>query len=97
MKFSDYIHTSMEKKSFKLSSPRALLYMDIRNNYKSFQMIIRNGWAIKFSVYRGENILLIFTSTFTCQTVVRYFTDEDEAVEFINYITAQNPMEEIEA
>ena len=97
MKFSDYIHTSMEKKSFKLSSPRAMLYMDIKNNYKSFQLIIRNGWAIKFSVYRGENILLVFTSTFTCQTVVRYFTDEDEAVEFINYITAQNPMEEIEA
>ena len=87
----------MEKKTFKLSSPRAMLYMDIKNNYKSFQLIIRNGWAIKFSVYRGENILLIFTSTFTCQTVVRYFTDEDEAVDFINYITAQNPQEEIEA
>ena len=87
----------MEKKSFKLSSPRAMLYMDIKNNYKSFQLIIRNGWAIKFSVYRGENILLIFTSTFTCQTVVRYFTNEDEAVDFINYITAQNPQEEIEA
>jgi hypothetical protein len=87
----------MEKKSFKLSSPRAMLYLDIKNNYKSFQLIIRNGWAIKFSVYRGENILLIFTSTFTCQTVVRYFTNEDEAVDFINYITAQNPQEEIEA
>jgi hypothetical protein len=87
----------MEKKTFKLSSPRAMLYMDIKNNYKSFQLIIRNGWAIKFSVYRGENILLVFTSTFTCQTVVRYFTNEDEAVDFINYITAQNPQEEIEA
>ena len=87
----------MEKKTFKLSSPRAMLYLDIKNNYKSFQLIIRNGWAIKFSVYRGENILLIFTSTFTCQTVVRYFTNEDDAVEFINYITAQNPQEEIEA
>ena len=87
----------MEKKSFKLSSPRAMLYLDIKNNYKSFQLIIRNGWAIKFSVYRGENILLIFTSTFTCQTVVRYFTNEDEAVDFINFITAQNPQEELEA
>jgi hypothetical protein len=87
----------MEKKTFKLSSPRAMLYMDIKNNYKSFQLIIRNGWAIKFSVYRGENILLVFTSTFTCQTVVRYFTNEDEAVDFINFITAQNPQEEIEA
>jgi hypothetical protein len=71
--------------------------LDIKNNYKSFQLIIRNGWAIKFSVYRDENILLVFTSTFTCQTVVRYFTNEDEAVDFINYITAQNPQEEIEA
>ena len=87
----------MEKKSFKLLSPRAMLYLDIRNNYKSFQLIVRNGWAIKFSVYRDENILLIFTSTFTCQTVIRYFTNEDDAVEFINYITAQNPQEEIEA
>ena len=74
-----------------------MLYLDIKNNYKSFQLIIRNGWAIKFSVYRGENILLVFTSTFTCQTVVRYFTNEDDAVDFINYITAQNPQEEIEA
>ena len=97
MKFSDYIHTSMEKKSFKLSSPRAMLYMDIKNNYKSFQLIIRNGWAIKFSVYRGENILLIFTSTFTCQTVVRYFTDEDEAVDCINFVTAHDPQEKIAA
>jgi hypothetical protein len=87
----------MEKKSFKLLSPRAMLYLDIRNNYKSFQLIVRNGWAIKFSVYRDENILLIFTSTFTCQTVVRYFTNEDDAVDFINYVTAQNPQEEIEA
>jgi hypothetical protein len=87
----------MEKKTFKLSSPRAMLYLDIKNNYKSFQLIIRNGWAIKFSVYRGENILLVFTSTFTCQTVVRYFTNEDDAVDFINFITAQNPQEEIEA
>lgn len=60
-------------------------------------MVIRNGWAIKFSVYRGENILIMFTSTYTCQTVIRYFTNEDEAVEFINFITAQNPQEEIEA
>lgn len=87
----------MEKKSFKLSSPRAMLYTDIKNNYKSFQLIIRNGWAIKFSVYRGENILLIFTSTFTCQTVVRYFTDEDEAVECINFVTAHDPQEKIAA
>jgi hypothetical protein len=87
----------MEKKTFKPSSSRGLLMLDIRNNSKSFHLIVRNGWAIKFSVYRGENILLIFTSTFTGQTVVRYFSNEDEAVDFINFVTAQNPQEEIEA
>jgi len=87
----------MEKKSFKLAPSRVLLILDIRNNSKSFSPVVRNGWAIKFSVYRGENILLIFTSTFTCQTVVRYFTDEDEAVECINYITAHDPQEKIAA
>ena len=71
--------------------------LDIRNNLKSFHLIVRNGWAIKFSVYGGENILLIFTSTFTGQTVIRYFDNEDEAVDYINYITAQNPQEELEA
>ena len=87
----------MEKKPFKLTSPKAALMQDIRSNHKSFHLIVRNGWAIKFSVYGGENILLIFTSVFTGQTVVRYFGNEDEAVDFINFITAQNPQEEIEA
>ena len=87
----------MEKKTYKLTRPKAFLMLDIKNNYKSFQLVIRNGWAIKFSVYREENILIVFTSTFTGQTVVRYFKDEDDAVDFINFITEQNPMEEIES
>jgi len=87
----------MEKKTYKLTSPKGALMLDIRNNLKSFHLIVRNGWAIKFSVYGGENILLIFTSTFTGQTVIRYFGNEDEAVDYINYITAQNPQEELEA
>ena len=87
----------MEKKSYKLIRPKGLLMLDIKNHYRAFQLVIRNGWAIKFSVYRGENILLICTSTFTAQTIVRYFNNEDDAVEFINFITEQNPMEEIDA
>ena len=87
----------MEKKTYKLTSPKVALMLDIRNNYKSFHLIIRNGWAIKFSVYGGENILLIFTSTFTGQTVIRYFGNEDEAVDCINFVTSHDPQEEIEA
>jgi hypothetical protein len=74
-----------------------MLMLDIRSNSRSFSPVVRNGWAIKFSVYRVDNILLIFTSCFTGQTIVRYFIDEDKAVNFINYITEHNPHEELVA
>lgn len=60
----------------------------------SFQPVVRNGWAIKFSTHRDDNILLIFTSVYTAKTVVRYFTDEQDAVQFINYMMAQNAQDD---
>jgi hypothetical protein len=71
--------------------------LDIRNNSRSFSPVVRNGWAIKFSVYREDNILLVFTSCFTGQTIVRYFTSEEDAVEYINFVCEQNPQMPIEA
>lgn len=87
----------MQKKVYKIVPSRILLMMDIKNNSKSFNPVVRNGWVIKFSVYREENILLIFSSCFTGQTIVRYFKGEDSAVEYINFITTQNAMEDIVA
>ncbi len=79
----------MDKENLSVSF-RKLLELDIVNNTKSWEPVVRNNWAIKFSVYK-ENILLMFVSVFTGQTVIRYFTDEDEACHFINYILHQNP------
>ena len=70
--------------------------LEIKNNSRSFAPVIRNGWMIKFSVYRDDNILFIFTSIHTGQTLVRYFTDEDDAVKYLNYITTQNPNETVD-
>jgi hypothetical protein len=70
--------------------------MEIKNNSKSFSPVIKNGWAIKFSTYRNSNILLVFSSIHTGQTIVRYFTDEDDAVSYINYVIAKNPIEMLE-
>ena len=70
--------------------------MEIKNNSKSFEPVIRNGWAIKFSTHRDSNILLVFSSIHTGQTIVRYFTDEDDAVVYINYITSKSPVEMLE-
>jgi len=39
----------------------------------------------------------MFTSLYTGQTLIRYFTNEDDAVEFINFITQQDARDEIEA
>lgn len=60
----------------------------------SFHPVVRNGWAIKFSTHRDDNILLVFTSVYTAKTVVRYFTDEQDAVKFINFMMTQNPQED---
>lgn len=86
----------MQKKSTKHETTKVLLVMEIKNHLRSFMPILRNGWGIKFSTYRDTNILITFVSIHTGQTIIRYFSDEDSAVEYINYIIAQNPSEILE-
>ena len=81
---------SMENKS-QTTKFKNLLLEDIMNQLMSFQPVVRNGWAIKFSTHRDDNILLIFTSVYTARTVVRYFTEEQDAVKFINFMMTQDP------
>jgi hypothetical protein len=58
----------------------------------SWQPTMRNGWIIKFSVYdNGSNILLLFVSNHTGYTIIRNFADENEAVDFINYVIELDP------
>jgi len=85
----------MENKSKRITL-KSLLVKDITAYLMSFQPVIRNGWLIKFSTHRDSNILLIFTSVYTKQTVIRYFTDEQDAVMFINYMMTKDPQEEHE-
>lgn len=63
---------------------------EIRSNTTYFQPVIRNGWIIKFSVYKNTEILLMFVSKYTGQTIVRYFPEEDLAVKYINMIIAKD-------
>lgn len=66
---------------------------DIRDNLRSFVPIQRNGWIMKLSTYRDTNIMLVFTSVYTGQSFIRYFDDEDKAVDYINIIASKNPNE----
>ena len=61
----------------------------------SFVPVNRNGWWIKFSTFKDRNILLLFISKYTGQTIMRYFDHEDDAVNYINFIIAHDPREEL--
>ena len=52
----------------------------------SFPEIRRGNWHIKTSVLQYQQILIVAINKGTAETVVRYFTDDDSAAEFINYI-----------
>jgi hypothetical protein len=83
----------MQKKTLRFH--RSKNYSEIENRLMSFAPVNRNGWWIKFSTLRETNVLLLFTSKYTGQTILRYFDHEDDAVEFINFIIAHDAREEI--
>jgi hypothetical protein len=83
----------MQKKLRKPQKSQA--FIDTEVKCMSFMPVNRNGWWIKFSTSKDGNVLLLFTSMFTGQTVVRFFENEDEAVKFVNFITECDPTEEL--
>ena len=78
----------MQRKSSKQKVKN--LKLDIENNTKFWKGVVRNGWWIKFSVYSDQFILLMIVSRYTSQTILRYYSDESEAVAFINFVTTCN-------
>ncbi len=87
----------MQKKSLNPESLRSLLLQDIKSSSRSFSPIIRNGWAIKFSLYLDVNILLVFMSMHTAQTIIKYYDNENDAIKYINYVISKDAQETIEA
>jgi hypothetical protein len=79
--------SSSQSRSLKIKE----LSLDIEDKTKFWQPVKRSGWWIKFSTYRDHYILLMVVSMHTCQTIIRYYEDEQEAVQFINFITSCDP------
>jgi hypothetical protein len=71
-------------------------FLDTALKTKSWQPVVRNGWIIKFSVYRDSNVLLTIISQYTGQVIIRHFTNEDEACMFINLVIALDAEESYE-
>ncbi len=87
----------MQKKSLNPESLRSVLLQDIKSSSRSFSPIIRNGWAIKFSLYLDVNILLVFMSMHTGQIIIKYYDNERDAIKYINYVISKDAQETIEA
>jgi len=78
----------MRKKPLTLNQVK---YNQIKNDLKFWSPVERNGWYIKFSILKEEEILLIFVSAFTCQTIIRFFSNETDAVKYINFLCDKDP------
>jgi hypothetical protein len=70
--------------------------MSLAVKTKSWAPVLRNGWYIKFSVYKDTNVLLNILSTITGQLIIRHFTNEDDACMFLNYIMDLDPSQKYE-
>ena len=68
-------------------------FMDVAFTAQSWSPTERNGWIIKFSIYNDDHIMLVFTSKYTGQTVIREFSSEDDAVDFINLVIELDPQD----
>jgi hypothetical protein len=66
-------------------------YSQLKSDLKLWSTVEKDGWYIKFSILRDECVLLIFVSSETSQTIIRYFGNEDEAVKYINFICNKDP------
>ena len=72
----------------------SIKYYELAAKTNFFHPVMRNGWAIKFSVFKNSYILLTIVSTKTGQTIVRYFSSESEACKFISYVVELDPQME---
>jgi hypothetical protein len=62
------------------------LFRDAALKTKSWHSVMRNNWRIKFSIHNTETIMVFISCTITHRSYVRFFSVEDEAVQFINFV-----------
>jgi hypothetical protein len=66
-------------------------FLEIATKTKSFSAVNRNGWVIKFSMYRDTQIMVLVRSDITGQLFIRQFNNEDEACLFLNILLELDP------
>ncbi len=62
------------------------LFRDAAAKTKSWHSVTRNNWSIKFSIHDDDTIMVSIYCTLTLRSYIRFFSVEDEAVQFINFV-----------
>lgn len=68
-------------------------FTEISDKIHSWNLAVKNGWAIKISTVQNNNILIVVASQYTSQSFVLYSKSEEEACIKINTITKNNARE----
>ena len=84
----------MQKSSFKPEPSKR--FLEVASKTKSWHPVARDGWIVKFSIYRETNILVTVISQYTGQTILRHFADEDDACLFLNFVLELNAEDIVE-
>ena len=78
----------MQKNSFKQGPSNR--FLEVASRTKSWQPVARDGWIVKFSIYKDTEILVTIISQYTGQLIMRHFRNEDDACLFINFVLDLN-------
>lgn len=68
-------------------------FREFSENVNSWKIAQRNGWAIKISTHNDETVMMVFASQYTGQSIIRYCSNQEEAIKIIDYITHKNARE----
>lgn len=82
------VHISLE--NYKKMSKN---FVSLNDKLNSWNLAIKNGWAIKISTIENTNILVVVASQYTSQVFMLYCKSEEEACNKITGITKNNARE----
>jgi hypothetical protein len=55
----------------------------------------RNGWRIRFSIHNHQSVIISAVSAFSGQYIIKFFNDEDKAVDFLELLSQRDPRKPI--
>jgi len=59
-------------------------------NMISFVAVRRGEWILKISVYRNKQVMVVAQNCYDFRTVVKYFTDQNYAADFIEQLVIED-------